>query len=277
MKIKIMVDTAADCSEAEYEKLDVEKLELPVTFDGDDEACGNAEEFWQKLLSGRMPRTSQPSPETLKTRFLQAKEENCPLILILISSALSATYQSAVNIKNEVGYDGIYVIDSQNATVGEKMLVTEACRLRDGGADAEEIAQKLEMLKPRIRVYACVDTLKYLAAGGRISKTAAGIGTLLNVKPLICVEDGLVKNYGKAIGFTLAANNIVQKFINDKISPDFPVIPIYSHTPDNCQAFLLKAKQKGAHTEGLVPFPIGATIASHIGPSAFGIAYVIEE
>ena len=110
------------------------------------------------------------------------------IICILLSSALSGTYQSAVLAKNMVEYDSIYLIDSLSATYTIKIMADYACTLREKGYTAHEIIQAVENLKSRVKVLAALDTLEYLGRGGRISKTAAAIGDLANIKPIITIN-----------------------------------------------------------------------------------------
>lgn len=276
MKTLIFTDTGADCLQHEIESLDINIIELPVTFDGEYTPCRNSDEFWQKLISGMVARTSQPSPEALRQHFEQAKQNQTAIVYVTISSRLSGTYETAVAIKEEVGYDEIYVVDSLNATTAEKMLVLEACQLRNQGVDACEIAQKLNQLKYKIKIYACLDTLKYLARGGRISKSTATIGTLANIKPMITFADGEVHNYSKSIGITLAIRKMVDVMLSDDIDTKYPPIPIYAYDSKNCENFVNQANNKGINIDSKLITPIGATIATHIGPGGVGVVYVVK-
>ena len=276
MKIRIFTDTSADCLEQEIKQLGIEIIELPVTFDGELEPCRNNELFWKTLLSGKLARTSQPSPEILRNVFADAKSKGDALIYISISSKMSGTYENALAIKNEIGYDNIYIVDSLNATTAQKVLVLEACKLRDAGKEALDIVDRVNELKHRIRLFACIDTLKYLARGGRISKTSAAIGTLMNLKPFITFVDGEVRSTGKTVGTTLAIHKLADKLKEFDIDFDYAPIPLYSHDSKNTLSFVKYAKEKGfAFDENLLT-PIGATIGTHIGPGGFGIVFVVK-
>lgn len=277
MKLQIVTDTAADCTSEEITELSIDVLELPVTFEGENEPCRDINLFWKNLLSDKTAFTSQPSPEAIKNLFLEAEKNGNTVICILISSHFSGTYETAVKIKEETGYDKIHIIDSLNASVAEKVLVYEACKMRDADRPAEEIVARLEELKHKVRLLACIDTLKYLARGGRISKSSANIGTLLNVKPLITFVDGKIINFGKTVGNGLAMVKLIDKMKSDKPSKDYAPIPIYSHDNKNCLTFIEKAKAKGIEIEKALLTPIGATIGTHIGPGGFGVVYVTDK
>src|SRR5699024_2742976 len=114
--------------------------------------------------------------------------------------ALSGTLQSASIAKDMCKYEPIYIVDSRSATAGMQILVNYACKLRDSGLPAQDIAAQLEQLRGKIRIFAMVDTLEYLRRGGRLSALQAGIGTVTKLKPTITVRDGAVAVVGKAFG-----------------------------------------------------------------------------
>lgn len=276
MKIRIVTDTAADCLEQDIKNLGIEVVDLPVTFDGELEPCRDIDQFWKLLVSGHVARTSQPSPDVLKTLFCDAQENGDALIYISISSNMSSTYTNALAIKEQIGYEHIYVVDSLNATTAEKILVLEACKLRDEGVTAPEIVDRLNELKHRIKMHACIDSLKYLARGGRISKTSAAIGTLMNIKPLITFVNGVVTPNGKTIGITLAMHKLFDILSNSDIDWNYAPIPLYSLDSKNTMSFIKRAKERGFAIDEKNLTPIGSTIGTHIGPGGFGIVFVVK-
>ena len=127
--------------------------------------------------------------------------------------------------------------------------------------------------KSHVKVIAALDTLEYLARGGRTSQTVATIGNLANLKPIITLsEDGKVEMIGKCLGKNKAISAILQKLQETDIDTDFPMYSIYSYGEENCELFRKKLEQKGIHTE--TPMQIGPTIGTHIGPGAFGVVFV---
>ena len=277
MKIRILTDTASDCTVEDVEKLKLDLIELPVTLDGEEVSWKDVDIFWQKLIDGKVARTSQQSPEAYKKAFEAARDAGEALVCILISSNMSGSYNSALAIKEEVGYEHIYIIDSLNASTTEMILVKEACRLRDEGATPQEIVDHVEKLKHRVKIFACLDTLKYVARGGRISKAAAAIGNLINLKPVITFVDGYVTTIGKAFGITQGANKLLDKMREIPADSNFGYIPIYPDNSKNTCNFVARAKQKGFEVDESNLTPIGATIGTHIGPNAFGIVFVAKE
>ena len=277
MKVRILMDTASDCTVKDVENLKFDLIELPVTLDGEEISWKDVDTFWQKLIAGKLARTSQQSPEAFRAKFEEAKQEGSALVCILISSHMSGSYDSAVAIKEEVGYEHIYVIDSLNASTTEMILVKEACRLRDEGATAQEIVDHVEKLKHRVKIFACLDTLTYVARGGRISKAAAAIGNLINLKPVITFVDGYVTTIGKAFGITQGANKLLDKMREIPADESFGYIPIYPDNSKNTLSFIERAKANGFEIDEKRLTPIGATIGTHIGPNAFGIVFVAKE
>ena len=279
MSIRIITDSAADFSPAELEQLRITCVPMQVVFGEDSYTDGQTltpEIFWQRLTAGENPKTSQPSPDAFLSVFEEAKAAGDEVICITIAAVLSGTLQSAMIAREMADYASIHVIDSLKAAIAQKMLVLHACRLRDEGQlTAAQIAQALSDLRPRIRLFACLDTLEYLARGGRIPKAAASLGTMVRFKPLVTLsEDGHVELAGKGIGMHRATDAVIRLVEGCEIDRSFPVIPISSHTPENCLAFVRKLNAAGIACEEDGIMPIGATISTHIGPGAFGLVFV---
>ena len=279
MSIRIITDSAADFTPAELDRLRITCVPMQVVFGKDSYTDGQTltpEIFWQRLTAGENPKTSQPSPDAFLSVFEEAKAAGDEVVCITIASALSGTLQSAMIAKDMADYAPIHVIDSLKAAVAQKMLVLYACRLRDEGQlTAAQIADELSAFRPRIRLFACLDTLEYLARGGRIPKAAASLGAMVRFKPLITLsDDGHVELVGKGIGMHRATDAIIRLIGEHEIDRSFPLIPIYSHTPENCLAFVRKLNAAGIACGEDDVMPIGATISTHIGPGAFGLVFV---
>lgn len=277
--IRIITDSAADFFPAELARLDITCVPMQVVFGADSYIDGQTltpELFWQRLTAGENPKTSQPSPDAFLSVFEAAKAAGDEVVCVLLSSALSGTMQSALIARDMAGYAPIYIVDSLMAAVAQKLLVLHACRLRDEGQlSAARIAEQLEALRPRIRLYACLDTLDYLARGGRIPRAAASLGSMVRFKPLVTLSaDGHVELAGKGIGLHRATEALIRLVEANEIDRSFPVFPIYSHTPEHCLAFIRKLNDAGIACDEAAILPIGATIATHIGPGAFGIVFV---
>lgn len=275
--IRIVVDSSSDYQMEEIREKNLDLVPITITIGEKQYVDGvdlDRNRFYELLKeTGEFPRTSQPSPQQFLDIFLDAKEKGDEVVCITLSSALSGTYQSAVLAKDMAEYDPIHIVDSRTATCNIKVLADYARKLADAGRSAGEIAERIETLKSRVRVVAVLDTLEYLSRGGRLSRTAAALGDMAGLKPLITItEEGEVAMLGKALGKNKAISHILRHLENLKIDAAFPVYSIYSYGTENCERFEEKLESKGIHTAKRLQ--IGATIGAHIGPEAFGIIFV---
>ena len=276
MKTRIIVDSTADLM-PDYKKR-VNIVPLTVNF-GDTEYIDGVtidhKTFYEKLVeSDVLPTTSQATPDAFMKEFDKVKEAGESAVVITLASKFSGTYQSAVIAAED--YDNIYVVDSESAAMGSGILVELAFKLLDSGMSAEEIAKTLEEEKKKIIIVALVDTLEYLKKGGRVSKTVAFAGTLLNIKPVLSVTDGEINMLGKARGSKMG-NNLLVEEIKKAGGVDFskPVLLGYSGISD---ALLLKYIEDSKHIwEGNLDevryTTVGSVIGTHVGPGAVVVAF----
>lgn len=276
MKTRIIVDSTADLLPEYKERVSV--VPLTVHFGEQEYIDGitiDHKTFYEKLVeSDVLPTTSQASPAAFIKEFNKVKEAGESAVVITISSKLSGTYQSATIASEE--YENIYIVDSGTAAMGSGILTEMALKLLDEGLDARAIAEKLEEEKKKIIIVALVDTLEYLKKGGRVSKTVAFAGTVLNIKPVISVIDGEINMLGKARGSRMGNNLLVQE-IEKAGGVDFskPVLLGYSGLSD---ALLLKYIEDSKHLwdKGLETVrytTIGSVIGTHAGPGAVAAAF----
>ena len=276
MKTRIIIDSTADLS-AEL-KTKVAVVPLTVHF-GDEEYLDGVtidhKAFYEKLIeSDQLPTTSQATPDSFINKFEKVKEAGDSAVVITISSKLSGTYQSATIAAED--FENIYIVDSGSAAIGSGILAERALQLADSGMEAREIAEILNKEKEKIVIIALLDTLEYLKKGGRISKTVAFAGAVLNIKPVISVEDGEIAVLGKARGSKMGNNLLVQE-IEKSGGVDFekPVMLGYSGLSD---ALLLKYIEDSKYLweKGLKDIrytAIGSVIGTHAGPGAIAAAF----
>ena len=162
---------------------------------------------------GGFPKTSQAAPQVILDLYEDAKRCGDEVVHLTLSSAISGTYQTARAMRDEVEYEGIHVVDSKNATGGQRMLVQYAAKLRDEGKSAKEIADIVLAEREHVQLYALLDPLEYLEKGGRISKTAAFAGTLLSLKPMLCIKEGALASMGKARGMKQGHQMLMKELI----------------------------------------------------------------
>lgn len=276
MKTRIIVDSTSDLLPALQQR--VHTVPLTVHF-GDEEYIDGVtidhHAFYEKLVETDVhPSTSQASPDAFAKAYEAAKEAGENVVVITLSSKLSGTYQSAMIAAAD--YENIHVVDSASVAIGGGILVERALQLLDEGCSAAQIAQTLEEEKQKIVIVALVDTLEYLKKGGRISKTVAFAGTLLNIKPVLAVIHGEIHMLGKARG-SKQGNNLLVQEIEKAGGVDFskPVLLGYTGLSD---ALLLKYIEDSAQlwNEGLETVrytTIGSVIGTHAGPGAVAVAF----
>ena len=276
MKTRIIIDSTADLSDELKSKVAV--VPLTVYF-GDEEYLDGVtidhKAFYEKLIeSDQLPTTSQATPDSFIKEFEKVKEAGDSAVVITISSKLSGTYQSATIAAED--FENIYIVDSGSAAIGSGILAERALQLADSGMEAHEIAEILNKEKEKIVIIALLDTLEYLKKGGRISKTVAFAGAVLNIKPVISVEDGEIAVLGKARGSKMGNNLLVQE-IEKSGGVDFekPVMLGYSGLSD---ALLLKYIEDSKYLweKGLKDIrytAIGSVIGTHAGPGAIAAAF----
>lgn len=277
MKIRVITDSAADlplpC------RPEVTVLPMTVTF-GEEQFLDGVNlthrQFYEKLIEGDvLPATSQINPAQFEEAFRQAAEAGETVVAVVVSSKLSGTFQSACIAAEE--FPGrVFVVDSENATIGEQILVQRALALMDQGLDAAAVAGRLEEEKKDICLVALLDTLEYLKRGGRISSSAALVGGLLSVKPVVAVEHGEVVMLGRARGSKNGSNLLVQE-IRKTRGVDFerPYLLGYTGLEDSLlQKYIADSAALWAeHTNALPIGTIGGTIGTHVGPGAVAVAF----
>lgn len=277
--IQIITDSAADFSPEELQRMNIACINLTVMF-GDSEYRENEnltkDRFYELLQeSGELPKTSQASPQVLMDLFEASHRNGDEAVYITISSEISGTYQNAMMSKSLLDYESCAVVDSRNATGGQRILVEHAVRLRDAGKKLEEIVAELELLRDRIVLAACIDTLEYLYRGGRISQTAYKLGTLANIKPIITVEtDGSIAVPAKAMGMRKGMDTLCKKLESRKPDPDFGVYVVYTNNPDVARNLAARLAEQGTYVPESHLIQVGAAIGAHIGPEACGLVYV---
>ena len=277
--IRILIDSSADYTAEEAKKHNLELVSINITLGGKNYLDGvdlTRDEFYDLLVSSEeFPMTAQPSPQDFLDIFEDAKEKGDQLVYLSLSSALSGTFQSATLAKNMAEYDEIYLVDTLSATRAIRLMAEYACKLRDEGKDAATIAEELESFKSRVVIYAAVDTLEYLCKGGRLSKAAAAVGELANLKPIITVtSEGKMAVPAKALGRNKALSTLVKLVAEKEIDTTFPIYSLYAVGEENTEKLEQKLGKEGVRVTKRLQ--IGSTIGCHIGPGAYGVIFVTK-
>ena len=281
MNVKIIVDSTADLTPAVRSQVAV--VPLTIHFGEEEYIDGvtiDSRTFYEKLIeSDVLPTTSQATPFVFEEVFRDAVADGSQVVCITCSSRLSGTYQSAVIAAEEFA-GKVYVVDSQTIALGSAILTEYALGLVQQGMDAETITWKLMQKREKIRLLAMLDTLEYLKKGGRISGAVALAGGLLNIKPVVCIENGEIKMLGKARG-SRQANNLLVQEIGKAGGVDFrkPVLLGYTGLSDT---LLQKYIQDSAalwegHVDQLPFEVVGSVVGTHAGPGAVAVAFFAED
>lgn len=231
------------------------------------------EEFYARLEEAEeLPTTTLVSAGEFLEIFARYPEDE--LVVLTISSGMSGTHQSALLAREMSGRTDVYTVDTKAVSLGYALMVEAACRMREQGRSAREIAQALTGLAGRLRIYGIVDTLKYLVKGGRLSKAAGFVGETLRVKPIISIRDGVVTNCAKAMSTNAAIRTLYA--ITEKDGPRDLAYPIYfAHALNERDLALLK-KQYQAPADSPT-FIVGSVVGTHAGPRVLALSYVVAE
>lgn len=281
-KIRLVTDSTSDIPAGLREALGIETVPLKVHFGSEtflDAVTIQADEFYERLSKAQtMPTTSQPSPVdfvNVYKRLLQEDPE-AQIISIHLSAAFSGTYQSAVLAKSllEKGAANITTIDSKSATYGIGMLAVAAAEAAREGKTMEEIIELIERLRREMSVFFLVDRLEYLHKGGRIGKAAAVFGSLLNIKPILFIdEDGEVASVDKIRGQNRAMARIVE-LIKERYG-DAPLQVTVAHAHATEHAAQLSALiERHVQVKSLSYTSIGPVIGTHVGGGTVGAIIV---
>lgn len=276
MSVQIIVDSSVDVAERFRERLHI--VPLIIHFGEEELIDGvtiNKEQFYRRLVeSEQLPFTSQASPVAFQKVYEEVTQAGDSAVVITLASKLSGTYQSACIAAGD--FDNIYVVDSQTAAIGTGVLTEYALARAETGADARELAAELERKREDVCLVALLDTLEYLKRGGRISKTAALAGGLLNIKPMITVRDGEVVLIGKARGAKQGNSLLVERIrACGGIDFDLPILLGYSglggESLETYVEYSHDLWERG--TEILDKTCISGVIGTHTGPGVVAAAF----
>lgn len=277
-QVIIVADSTADVPKAMVEEYGIHIVPMRLAFGDETFVEGidiTVEDFYDRLSKSRdLPTTSQTSPSQYVEvyRNLMQQYPGSPIISIHISSGMSGTFQSALLARNmieeeqEEGID-ITVIDSLCATYGFGLQVVLAARMARAGASVEEIKAEVDRAGKARQLYFLVDVLEYLQKGGRIGKAAAILGTLLNIKPILSVDDeGIIYAVDKVRGHKKAVSRVIELFKNDyKDQKDINIAVCDCVNPEGAEEIL---RLMGEHftIHEVVRTSIGAVVGTHVGP-----------
>jgi fatty acid kinase fatty acid binding subunit len=274
--IRVVTDSACDLSPTMAEEHDVRVVPLTIRFGSEelvdrDELSGK--EFWDRVITGPdMPATAAPSPGAFQQAFLEAHETGSGgVVCVMLSSGLSATYQSACTAADAVADRiAVRVVDTLSVTMGQGLLVLAAAELASNATGLDDIANTLEDMKGRTHMYGVVDSLDYLRRGGRIGGAAQLVGSLLSIKPVIHVVDGVVevesKQRTRSRALAYLANKAIEAGPLERLGATNGMAPDFDE--------VLEMLRNARPEHELVTGDLGPVVGSHAGPGSVGVSFI---
>ena len=281
MSYQIITDSCCDFTEAQCKAWDVISVPLTVTYNGENHENFSREEdvkaFYNELRSGVIATTAAVNPDGWAGAMEPALKAGKDVLILAFSSGLSTTYQSAVIAAKELQevypQRTIKVIDTLCAALGQGLLVWHATRKRDEGMSLEALAAWVEENKLNLCHWVTVDDLSHLKRGGRISATTAIVGTMLNIKPIIYVDnDGHLINTAKVRGRKTAMEYLVKKFQETGIEQD-TVFIAHGDCPEDAAALEALVREKTG-VKNVITGYVGPVIGAHTGPGVLVLFFL---
>jgi DegV family protein with EDD domain len=276
-KVVLFTDSTSDLPKQYVEEYDIRIVPLTVHF-GDEEYRDwydlTPADFYAKLTtSSHTPTTSQVPPQRFVEEYEKELIKGNSILSIHLSSKVSGTYQAAVTAKNMLESSNIEIIDSKGMTIGFGIIVIEAAKMLKQGVSVKETADRVRAMCDKQQYYFSVDTLEYLKRGGRLSPMKAMIGTILNMKPILCVKDGAVEPLDKVRGRKKVFSRLLElsKEAGDDISSQ-SIAVAHACVPDVAAEFANEVKKELNPKEILIA-EIGSVIGTHAGPGTIGIFF----
>lgn len=280
-KVKLITDSGADLPYTFLQEQNIDLLPLQVELDGkeyDDVISIDSKKVFDAMRNGKTPKTSQASPTKIKESFVNLAKERRSGIYIAFSSQLSGTYQTACMIREQVLEEypdlDLTIIDTKAASLGQGLIVFHAAKLASSGSTKEMIIQETEFYCNHMEHLFTVDDLEYLRRGGRVSKASAFVGGLLNIKPLLNVEDGKLIPIEKIRGKKKVLIRILELMEKRGVNLKNQLIGI-SHGDDEDTALQMKNMiEEKFGCEHFYINIIGSAIGAHSGPGTLAIFFL---
>ena len=281
--MKIIVDSACDLPLSYLLDNDVEVLPLSVVMDNKeyvDMFDITNDQIYAFIREGKHPSTVQVPLEKFGTAFRKLAETGEQALYIALSSELSGTYQAAVLAKQQVQEDfpdfDLRIIDSRQASLGIALMVREAIQMKDNGFMIDEIEERVMFMTNHVVSIFTVQDLNYLAEGGRLSKSSAFLGGLLNIHPLLEVVDGKLEPKDKLRGHKKVLNKMYDRLKSEaKNISEQTVLIVHTNETETVAAMKEYINTNIGPAE-VIDYPIGAVVAAHTGMGTVGIFYMNE-
>ncbi len=281
MTVKIIGVTSSGLEPADAQKYGITIVPLRVNFGTETLRDGvdiSKSEFLKRLAASKIfPTTSQPPAGDFLTLYQQFRAEGHEVLCVVLSNKLSGTWLSANAAKQQLGDDHIAVFDTFNVAAGEAMMLIEAAKMAQAGKSIAEILPRLETMRDRTKLYFVLDTLDYLAKGGRVGNAQAFIGSVLQMKPILEIRNGLVEGAERIRTKAKAQarlRTLVAEFTRGKSKAQMCVL--YTGQPDSAIEFANELKQQ-YHLADCPIYSMSPAVSAHTGPGALGFGLFAED
>ena len=274
-KIKIITDSTLDLPADLVREKGIEVLPLLINFGEESYLDGveiNTHDMLERIEKENiLPTTAQVTPSRFEETFKKYLDEGYKIVTLTLSSEMSGTYQSACIAKNMLESDDIVVIDSRNVTSGLGVLVLKACEFRDNGDNIFEIEEKIKNLIPKVKSSLSFESLENLVRGGRLSKTAGTIGSVLGLRLILEVKDGQMAVKDKVRGSKKALKKAISDFENGNVDFDSPIVIDEILNEEIYEGLKKYFEEKNIeYIHGIV----GCTVGIHSGTKACGVFFI---
>lgn len=285
-ELVVVTDSGCDLPLSYIEKENLATISFTYAVDDDEyrDDFGKSQDyhaFYDRMRAGAITRTAQANVSQFIELFTQLAEEGKEILYVGFSSALSGTFNSAYMAKQEVEAQlpdaKISLVDTKAASLGQGLLVMEAVRQRNAGKSREEIVAWLEANKLRMNHWFTVEDLEYLRRGGRLSHLQAAIGGILNVKPVLFVDDeGRLVPFSKVRGRKKSLSALIDQLSKRIVSPEEQVIGIsHGDCLDDAEALAEEIRAK-IPVKDILVHPIGPVIGAHSGPGTLAVFFYAD-
>ena len=273
-KIKIITDSTLDLPAELIREKDIEVLPLLINF-GEESYLDGIEITTKEMIdkidaTGVLPTTAQVTPNRFEKSFKKYLDEGYKIVALTLSSDMSGTYQSACIAKDMLESDDIIVIDSRNVTSGLGLLVLKACELRDKGLGIKEIEEGILKAIPKVKCSLNFESLENLVRGGRLSKTAGTIGSVLGLRLILEIKDGKMCVKDKVRGSKKALKKLVSDFESADVDFDSPIVLLELLNEDVYQGLKIYFQEKNIN---YIDAKVGCTVGIHSGIKPCGIFF----
>ena len=273
-KIKIITDSTLDLPVELIREKNIEVLPLLINF-GEEIYLDGVEITTKEMIdkinaTGILPTTAQVTPNRFEETFKKYLDEGYKIVVLTLSSDMSGTYQSACIAKDMLESDDIVVIDSRNVTSGLGLLVLKACELRDKGLGIKEIEEEILKAIPKVKSSLNFESLENLVRGGRLSKTAGTIGSVLGLRLILEVKDGKMSVKDKVRGSKKALKKLISDFESVDVDFDSPIVLLELLNEDVYEGLKIYFQEKNIN---YIDAKVGCTVGIHSGIKPCGIFF----